>query len=95
MAGIDLAELEKLCGLQCTDGGSPPGLALPRRTIERPSQSERNSPKLMDAGGKAAKGKNLCSSATDEAVGGRAMRRWASGSAKIFPGQVDEIRHRG
>jgi hypothetical protein len=89
IAGIDLAELEKLCGLQCTDEEIAAWFGVATRTIER-RRRVRKFADVMDRG--KAKGRI--------SLRRQQMKLLESGSAsmgiwlgKQILGQTDEIRH--
>src|SRR5271163_4048836 len=87
-AGIDLAELEKLCGLQCTDEEIAAWFNVTTRTIERRRKVKKFA-SVMDRG--KAKGRI--------SVRRQQMKLLESGNAtmgvwlgKNILGQVDEVR---
>ena len=89
MARIDLAELEKLCGLQCTDEEIAAWFGVTTRTIER-RRKVRKFAEVMDRG--KAKGRISVRRQQMKLLeaGNATMGVWLG---KNILGQVDEIRH--
>ncbi len=89
MAGIDLAELEKLCGLQCTDEEIAAWFGVTSRTIER----RRKVKKFADVMNRGkAKGRISLRRQQMKLLeqGNATMGIWLG---KSILGQVDEVRH--
>ena len=88
-AGIDLAELEKLCGLQCTDEEIGAWFNVTTRTIER----RRKVKKFADVMNRG-KAKGRISVRRQQMklleAGNATMGVWLG---KNILGQVDEVRH--
>src|SRR6266446_9872708 len=89
MVNIDLVELEKLCGLQCTDEEIAAWFGVATRTIER----RRKNPKfaaVMDRG--KAKGRISVRRMQMKLLeqGNATMGVWLG---KNILGQVDEVQH--
>jgi hypothetical protein len=88
-AGIDLAELEKLCGLQCTDEEIAAWFNGTTRTIERRRKVKKFAV-VMDRG--KAKGR-ISVRRQQMKLLRQETPRWVSGWEKNILGQVDEVRH--
>src|SRR5260370_38331653 len=88
-ARIDLAELEKLSGLQCTDEEIAAWFHVSTRTIER-KRKKRSFAEVMDRG--KAKGRISVRRQQMKLLeaGNATMGVWLG---KNILGQVDEIRH--
>src|SRR5258707_2816912 len=88
-AKIDLAELEKLCGLQCTDPEIAAWFNVTTRTIDR-RRKKRAFAEVMDRG--KAKGRISVRRMQMKLLeqGNATMGVWLG---KNILGQVDEIRH--
>ena len=88
-ARIDLAELEKLCGLQCTDEEIAAWFGVTTRTIER-RRKVRKFAEVMDRG--RARGRISVRRQQMKLLeaGNATMGVWLG---KNILGQVDEIRH--
>ena len=89
IAGIDLIELEKLCGLQCTDEEIASWFGVTTRTIERRRKNKKFT-EVMQRG--KAKGRISVRRMQMKLLeaGNATMGVWLG---KNILGQVDEIRH--